>query len=455
MIPTDEISSQSLDVLIISIAILGILLVTGIIIRLNVPIIKKIYLPASLVAGFIGLLLSPSVLNIIPKNIVSSWSSLSGKLIVLVFAPMLMGRKKQSLKNYTRSTFNSICYGYVGCFAQYAIPLLITALVLSPFFKTNPLFGTTIEQGWCGGHGTASGMISVFEELNWTEGQSIAITNATIGLLCGIFGGIFLINVAVKKEWASYLVKNNEKYNIENREQELYYSSEMKKEDTKLAISGKVIDNYAFHFAILSIAIFIGWIITWIFKTYFNFSISWFVTAMFAGGFVQFILNKTKWGDAVDPKVYSRIQGISLEFLVAGAIASLNLKAIADNIIPIVITSIFVLIFMIAYSTIYARGIFGNDWFENSMLTYGMYTGVAGTGMLLLKICDPESKSNALTLYACRAPFSSWAIGGGIITSMAPIWVSQFGALTMGLIFLAATIIVGLLPFALRTWYKH
>lgn len=454
MIPSGEIAGATLDTLFVSLSILGILLFIATVLRLYVPFFKKYYFPASLIAGFIGLLLSPSFLNVIPQNVIACWSSLSGKLIVLVFAPMLMGKRKTSVKKYARKTFNSICYGYVGCFAQYAIPLLLTAVFFTPLLGANPLFGTTFEQGWCGGHGTASGMLAVFEELGWAEGQSIAVTNATIGLLCGIFGGVILINIAARRKWLNHLETTGENLDIKNTEDELYVTNESKKEDTRLAISGKVIDNFAFHTAILAIAIFIGWIATYLLKTYLKFSVSWFVTAMFAGGLLQLVLNKTKFGDAVDTKVYSRIQGISLDFLVAGAVSALNLKVIATNIVPIAITSIFLIVFMVVYSLVYARGIFGEDWFENSMFTYGMYTGVAATGMLLLKVCDPDSKSDALSLYAARAPFSSWAIGGGIITSMAPVWVSQFGMWNVGLVALGLTVIVALLPLICRTWYK-
>ena len=102
MLPTGEINGASLDTLFVSLAILGILLLLGTIIRLYVPFVKKFFIPASLVAGFLGLLLGPNVLNVIPQNIVSCWSSLSGKLIVLVFAPMLMGKRKFSGKKYAR-----------------------------------------------------------------------------------------------------------------------------------------------------------------------------------------------------------------------------------------------------------------------------------------------------------------------------------------------------------------
>ena len=145
MIPKAEITGGTLDTLLVSFAILGILLVVGTILRLYVPFIKKFFLPASLIAGVIGLLLGPSVLNVIPENIVSCWSSLSGKLIVLVFAPMLMGKRQASGKKYVRKTFNGVCFAYGCSMAQYAIPLLLTTLLFTPLFNTSELFGVSLN----------------------------------------------------------------------------------------------------------------------------------------------------------------------------------------------------------------------------------------------------------------------------------------------------------------------
>ena len=461
VIPSSEISGGDLDTLLVSFAILGILLVVGTILRLYVPFIKKFFLPASLIAGIIGLLLGPSVLGIIPKSVMNCWSNLSGKLIVLVFAPMLMGKKEASGKKYARKSFNGLCFAYGCSMAQYAIPLLLTALLFTPIFGTTSLFGTSFESGWCGGHGTAAGMSAVFEGLGWSEGQSIAVTNATFGLLCGVFGGIILVNIAARRGWAKYITGGGS-LSIKNTENELY-SDENKATDTKLSVSGKVIDNFAFHAAILSISIFLGWILSYLFNNYIGcigplkehpIKLQWFTTSMIAGGLVQLVLNRTKWGDAVDTKVYSRIQGIALEFLVAGAVASLNLQVIADNIVPIAIATVLIFGFMVSYTLFYARGIFGKDWFESSILNYGMCSGVVATGMLLLKVCDPENKSEALPLYAIRAPFISILVGGGIVTALMPSLVYQFGALTVGLVALGAFVILSLLPIIARTWYK-
>ena len=89
------------------------------------------------------------------------------------------------------------------------------------------------------------------------------------------------------------------------------------------------------------------------------------------------------------------------------------------------------------------------------MLLFGTFTGVAATGMLLLKTCDPENQSDALTVYAGRAPFTSWAVGGGVITSMMPVWVNNYGALPVGLVSLVLSVILFVFPMIIGHWHKQ
>ena len=58
---------------------------------------------------------------------------------------------------------------------------------------------------------------------------------------------------------------------------------------------------------------------------------------MLAGLLVQLLLNRTKWADIVDKPTMSHIQGISLEFLVAGAVASVNVSVIVEYATPLII----------------------------------------------------------------------------------------------------------------------
>ena len=69
MIPLNEITGSSLDALFVYMALLGILLLAASWLRLKIPLLKKYYIPASLIAGVIGLILGPYFLGIIPKEI--------------------------------------------------------------------------------------------------------------------------------------------------------------------------------------------------------------------------------------------------------------------------------------------------------------------------------------------------------------------------------------------------
>jgi ESS family glutamate:Na+ symporter len=410
--------------------------------------LKKYHIPAALIAGIIGLILGPYFIGLIPKEATGCWSGLSGRLIVIVFAPMLMGKSGVSGKSVAKKALGSVIWSYNATCMQYAFPLLLGALLLKPLFGVHDLFGTIVEQGWAGGHGTAGGMAIVFEELKWMDGQSLAVTSATAGLVVGIVGGVVIINVGVRRGWTAFLKQSA---GLSNEENELF--TQNKPVGSREAINPGVINNFAFHAALISIAMFFGWIINKLLKAYLNFSVSSFVTPLFGGLILWKCIEKTRWGGAVDKGTLNNIQGLSLEFLVAGAVASVNVPVVIAYAVPLIIQQVGIAAIMLFLNLWFARRVFGEYWFENSMALFGTYTGVAATGLLLLKTCDPEVRSDALEVYAARAPFTGWALGGGVLTSMTPVWVMQFGPLKCGLVYLAGALVTFFLPRLIGIWF--
>lgn len=451
MIPTTEITGGALDALIVYVSILGVLLLVASWLRLKIPLLKQYHIPAALIAGIMGLILGPHFLGLIPKHITSCWSALSGRLIVFVFAPMLIGNTGIKIdKSMVKRLAGSCCYSYALTGMQYAIPLFLGVFLLTPLFGVDPLFGTIVEQGWAGGHGTSGGMGAVFEELGWLDGQSLSTTSATVGLIYGIVAGVVLINIAIKKGWTASTKGSSR---ISNDEQELF-TGDNQPVDTHSGISSSVLDNLAFHAALIACASMIGWIIHWSLKTYLHFSISWFVTSLFGGLLLwQLILRHTSFAGAVNKETFTRIQGFSLEFLVAGAVASVNVPVVVAYAVPLIIQQVIMMICMWFMSTWYARRLYGKYWFENSMLMFGMYTGVAATGLLLLKTCDPEMESDATTIYAARSPFTAWALGGGLLTSMTPVWVVNYGAMKVAVMYAVLMIITLIAPKLFGCWH--
>ena len=190
------------------VAIVGLLLVIATLLRLKISFLRKAFIPASLIAGFIGLALGQYGLKIIPADMMSSIGSLPSHMITVVFACMMLGLKKEDTdKTMVRDAAAGLGWLWSCSFMQVGVPALLCAFILTPMFGVNPLFSTLTEIGFAGGHGTAGGMQAAFEALGWADGSTLGSTMATVGLLCGIFGGMIIINFGVRKKYTAVLTE--------------------------------------------------------------------------------------------------------------------------------------------------------------------------------------------------------------------------------------------------------
>lgn len=448
MIPIAEVSGGTLDAVFVYTGILGLLLLAGVLLRSKIPVFKRLFIPASLIAGVLGLLLGPHMLGVIPPQITAYWSALSGRLIVIVFAPMLMG-SQMKMGKIIRSAGPSIAWSYLATFVQYAFPLLLCAFVLTPLMGVNGLFGTIVEQGWAGGHGTAGGFGPIFEELGYAEGGSLSVTSATVGLLFGVIGGTAMINYAVSKKYTTVLTAESR---LNGGKPDFIPASE-RKSGCSITVSSDMIESFAFHGALIGVAILIGYILNAQFKVLTGLTLSWFVTSMIGGLLVQLVIGRTKWAEQIDKPTFSRIQGIALEFLVAGAVASVNIPVVLEYAVPLILQQGMMMLVMIFLVFWLSPRVFPDHWFEHSMVLLGTYTGVVATGMMLLRTCDPEMKTGVSEVFAARAPLCGPMLGGGLLTALAPTMVAQYGALTVGGIYLAATVAVLILMRVCGWWH--
>ena len=103
MIPVEKIAGGTLGNLLYYVAIIGVLLVICTIIRLKVSFLRKAFIPASLLAGILGMILGPHVLGVIPADMMSSIGAIPSHMITIVFACMMLGvRKSENLQHDAR-----------------------------------------------------------------------------------------------------------------------------------------------------------------------------------------------------------------------------------------------------------------------------------------------------------------------------------------------------------------
>ncbi len=452
MFPTEALSSASLDSLLFSTSLLGLLIFVGVILRLKLKILKKLFIPASLIAGVLGLILGQYGFGIIPKDITATWGALPGRLITVVFAPMLMGMEIPNVRKVWNQIAPQLYFSYIGDFIQIAIPFIISALILEPIWKVNPMFASIVEIGWAGGHGTAGGMIDVYNSLNWPDGGDLGLTSATAGLFMGIVGGMIIINYAVRKGYTSVLKTEDQIKG--GQERDIIPVSE-RKANSVGTLNNDIVESFAFHLALVGIAILIGWIIQVLIENYIGIEMPLFPMAMIGGLIVQLIISKTEFNKAVDAKTFHRIQGMALDFLIASAVASISIPVVIKYAVPFMILMVVSAIILVAFFFWAGPRLFKTNWFENAIVNYGFLSGVAAVGLMLLRISDPNMETEAGESFALRTPLFEPLLGGGLITSLLPVFGMKYGSLKTGIAFLVLTIVGLILAKATGFWNKR
>lgn len=402
--------------LIMSLAVLSALLFAGTFLRAKVPFFRKLLLPASVIGGFIGLLLGPQVwggnaILAFPETYITTWSLLPGILIVPIFASVPLGmfmheKKKESnafKKNLPKVLIScGLFSGAGGIQMAMGFGFTLIAMKVMPSLDLYRTFGFELSQGFSGGHGTAGAVGNILEGFGlpyWSTAQGVATTFATIGLMGGMLLGIFFINRASKKGQTQLLDKPGSipALTAYGFTKDITEQPTMGRETT----NSSSIETISVHLGFILVDCGLSYWLLGLAKTYNVPGLS-SIPVWFYGLLLMYAINglliKLKLDWMIDKKVKSRITGTMSDIAITAAIASVPVKAVAAFIGPILILS--VLGFLATYFCCFPmyKFFFGkNDFsFERAIMSWGVNTGVMINGMMLLKICDPDYETPAL-----------------------------------------------------------
>jgi glutamate:Na+ symporter, ESS family len=442
----------------LALLLLGFLLLAGKLIRQWTPGLRSLFLPVSLIAGTLGLLLGPQGIGrligdgglladgLFPRNALGVWQQLPELLISVVFAAMFIGKPLISPRRMWQQAGPQVMLGHTLAWGQYVIGIALALFLLGPIWGTPPMAGALIEMSMVGGHGTVAGMSGAFDDLGFPDGTDLGLGLATIGIVAGAVIGTVLVNWAVRTGRVD--VATDEKADDKQREHLADFDEreppEHKAEPKVPGAEGrsegreKPVDPLSIHLALIGLAIAIGWVLqqslialesaTWArWDVELIAYLPLFPLAMIGAMILQALLTWIGYSNRIDRRLINRISGASLDMIITAALATLSLAVLGEHFGPLVVLALAGVAWNVVGFLVLAPRMIPEHWFARGSGDFGQSIGMAALGLLLIRLADPQDKAGAAERFGYKQVLFEPLVGGGLFTAAAVPMIAQFG----------------------------
>lgn len=440
---------------------LSIFLLIGTILRARLRIFQHYFIPASIIGGLLGLLFYEILHYFISLD--EKFSSLNIEAFAYHFFNLsfisigLTPAENQNELNknssiYKGSLWMAFTQGVTFPF-QAAIGGLVVYLLITIGMNIHPAFGFLFPLGFNEGPGQALSMGRVWETYGFQDATTIGLAFATIGYLFSIFVGVPLSNWFIRKGYIENSKEISEDYLKGYFPPHVY---QIEKHQSTFHQSN--IEPLAFQFSLMGLV----YLLTYIFVSIVNLilpedlqKVMWgffFIFGLLIAFIVRNLLRVFKKEYLIQINLQRRITSFSVDYLIVSTIVAIKIVIFVKFIIPILLISMiggFVTLSII----ILAAKQFKQYAYERILAIFGTVTGTTSTGLLLLRIVDPEFKTPVSKELAIMNLFSI-PIVGGFTFFLNSYFIWKLSLLEMILIYTISGSIFFLIIIFLKKLYK-
>lgn len=431
--------------LILDLCFLGIFLLIAVVLRRFLPFIRRFRIPDAIIAGFLGLVAGPSILNIVPRigkfigGIIKTAPGVTpdvaesinitlfqtDTLLALVYHLMAISFIALALKSSegegrTRSAVSGGFYMVASYAIQGFVGLGVTLiLMLTLFPNLFPSFGFLLPFGFGQGPGLAGEMGRSWSQIMipgtsmsaFPNGESVGLSFSTIGFLWACLVGVPLMNILIRRRkrrgepepgfgkppppepGAHFLIEKERDYSGMARS--------VDKATTQLMLIGGI--YFLLILGLNGLTVLIKALIPGSFganilKLFWAFHFGFgALIGTFVGKLIRKMEDKrwVKGGKGTNNYLLQHIGGTAIDFMIAASIAAINVRVLGPYIVPILIVTTIGGAVTAGYIWFFVKRVWPKTFVEHFVTFFGTHTGTLATGMALLRGVDPQFRTSA------------------------------------------------------------
>ena len=369
-------------------AILFIAILAGNVLRTWVPFLKKLYIPAAIIGGFLVLILKQiPLLTPLVEN--STMEIITYHCLGLGFAAMALKTAKEEKKVSTVKVVESGAIMAGG----YLIQALIGLVISIAFFYAGGSFyaaGLILPMGFGQSTGSALSWGSNFEaNYGFTGGANFGLAVAAIGFIVGSVFGVIYLNIATRKGLVKprrALAAEKDRIIIENPN-EIPNSESIDKLTVQICL---VALAYAGAYGIMLLLAAVpvqaigdlAWGLNFLWALVAAFIIKTVMSALKKKGVIKRYYTNNHLMD--------RISGTMFDAMIAAGIMAIDIEDVIANIWLLIATCVIGTIVTFFYVRAATNHAYNGYAVESFLTNFGTLTGTLSTGMVLLREIDPD-----------------------------------------------------------------
>ena len=369
------------------------------ILKKTIPFLNKSLIPTSVLGGIIILIIA-TIFKAISGTALFDTAFFGGngtsELEIITYhglgigfiAMTLKESKKKFDKKRTIEIFNTGVTTVSGYLIQAILGLIITISFSYIVVGLIPASGLLLPFGYGQGTGQALNYGSLYQtEYGLAGGRSFGLTIAALGFLSASIGGVIYLNILKKKgkitvdESKIYDAMNNEL--VENSD-EIPSNGSMDKMTVQI---GLIVLVYTITYALLFL---LSSLVPSLQATLygFNFLIGVLIATLFKVIFNAFRNKGIIKKKYINSYLMNRISGFAFDLMIVAGVAAIQLDFIADYWYVIMLMGVIGAFATFFYVQFVCKKLFKEYWIEQFFVMYGMLTGTASTGVILLREVD-------------------------------------------------------------------
>ena len=385
----------------VQISVLLVAALVGNSIRRLVPFVRKSLLPSSVVGGLLILIFKfiPAVNNFIDADLMEgvAYHCLALGFIAIALKSNVNKSDGTGIVVKTGAVVvgTYLIQGIVGIASTILLSLVIGGLI--------PAAGLLLPLGFGQGPGQALNFGSTYALNGLYEGASFGLTIATVGFLVACIVGVIYLNVLKRKKRLTDIDEGEFSEVIEQADapNDIPLSDSIDKFTVQVAI---VLGTYLLTFLLM-------------------FGVTAIIDTGIMGNFGENTLKPLIWGfnflfgtlfallvkkmvqllrkhnimkrDYINNYMMNRISGFVFDMMILAGISAINFDVIQKLWLPLLLLCVFGTVVTFVYLDFVCKRLYPTYRYQAMVSLFGMLTGTASTGMILLREIDPKFQTPA------------------------------------------------------------